>query len=83
MDVMHGKWKLSIVGCSGYKPMHYSEILRKIDDISGKVLSRELKDFEMNLLITRKVLDIQPISVEYSITDYGATLQELTEIIVQ
>ncbi|QES88347.1 winged helix-turn-helix transcriptional regulator [Rhizosphaericola mali] len=81
MDVISGKWKLSIIACLCYKPMRYSEILREIYGISGKVLSRELKDLEMNQLIKRKVLDIQPISVEYSITDYGATLQKMTEVI--
>ncbi|WP_313581199.1 helix-turn-helix domain-containing protein [Chishuiella sp.] len=81
MDVLNGKWKVSIIACLCYKSMRYSELLREVKGISGKVLSRELKDLEMNLLIERKVLQSKPISVQYEITEYGASLKELTQVI--
>lgn len=81
MYVLNGKWKVSIIACLCYKSMRFSELLREVHGISGKVLSRELKDLEMNHLISRKVLESQPISVEYEITDYGSTLKSLTHAI--
>ncbi|WP_313385043.1 helix-turn-helix domain-containing protein [Chishuiella sp.] len=81
MDVLNGKWKVSIIACLCYKSMRYSELLREVKGISGKVLSRELKDLEINLLIERKVLQPKPISVQYEITEYGASLKELTQAI--
>lgn len=81
MDVLNGKWKVSIIACLCYKPMRYSELLREVKGISGKVLSRELKDLEINLLIERKVLQSKPISVQYEITEYGSSLKELTQVI--
>jgi len=81
MDVIHGKWKVSIIACLCFKPMRYSELLREVRGISGKVLSREMKDLEMNKLITRTVLDTQPITVQYEITEYGESLKQLTEVI--
>jgi DNA-binding HxlR family transcriptional regulator len=83
MDVLGGKWKISIVTCLCYNPRRYSELLKLVDGISGKVLSRELKDLEMNKLITRTVKNTQPISVEYAITDYGNTFKELIQIIAE
>jgi DNA-binding HxlR family transcriptional regulator len=83
MDVLGGKWKISIVTCLCYNPRRYSELLRLVDGISGKVLSRELKDLEMNKLITRTVKDTQPISVEYAITEYGNTFKELIQIMAE
>jgi DNA-binding HxlR family transcriptional regulator len=58
--------------------MRYSELLKEVRDISGKMLSRELKDLETNELIERNVLNTTPVAVEYRITDYGKTLKQLT-----
>lgn len=81
MDVISGKWKVSIIACLCFQPMRYSELLREIKGISGKVLSRELKELETNQLITRNVINTQPITVQYRITDYGNSLRGLTEVI--
>jgi DNA-binding HxlR family transcriptional regulator len=81
MEILNGKWKMSIIACLCYQPMRYSELLKEVKGISGKVLSRELKDLEMNELIERNVLNTAPIAVEYSITDYGKTLKQLTNTI--
>jgi len=81
MDVLSGKWKVSIIACLCYRGMRYSELKREVPGISGKMLSRELKDLEMNKLIERTVETTKPVSVYYKITPYGASLKELTEVI--
>lgn len=81
MDVLSGKWKVSIIACLCYQPMRYSELLKEVNGISGKMLSRELKDLEMNKLIIRKVLDTKPVTVTYQISEYGRSLKELTNVI--
>ncbi|WP_029284561.1 helix-turn-helix domain-containing protein [Pedobacter sp. R20-19] len=81
MDILNGKWKMSIIACLCYKPMRYSELLKEVRGISGKVLSRELKDLEVNELIERIVLSTAPVAVEYRITDYGNSLRDLTNTI--
>jgi len=81
MDILKGKWKMSIIACLCYRPMRYSELQREVRGISGKVLSRELKDLEMNGLIDRTVLNTAPVAVEYRITEYGNSLKELTDTI--
>lgn len=78
MDVIGGKWKISIIACLCFEPMRYSELLREIEGISGKMLSRELKDLEINDLIIRKELNTNPISVVYELSEYGESLKELT-----
>lgn len=81
MEILNGKWKMSIIACLCYKPMRYSELLKEVKGISGKMLSRELKDLEVNELITRNVLSTAPVAVEYQITDYGQSLKDLTNVI--
>ena len=77
MDILNGKWKVSIMACLCFKKMRYSELLFEVKGISGKMLSRDLKELEMNGLIKRTVLDTQPITVEYEKTKYGATLDKV------
>jgi DNA-binding HxlR family transcriptional regulator len=81
MEILNGKWKMSIIACLCHQPMRYSELLKDVNGISGKMLSRELKDLEMNELIERNVLNTAPVAVEYRITDYGNTLRQLTNTI--
>lgn len=83
MDVLGGKWKISIVTCVCFHPRRFSELLKLVNGISGKVLSRELKDLEMNKIISRTVKDTQPVTVEYALTEYGATFQDLIQIMAQ
>ncbi len=79
MDVLNGKWTISIVATLCYSPKRYSDILYGVKGISGKMLSRELKDLEANRLVKRTVLDTQPVTVQYALTDYGMKLKEVIE----
>jgi DNA-binding HxlR family transcriptional regulator len=81
MDILNGKWKVSIIACLCYRKMRYTDILREVNGISGKMLSRDLKELEANLLITRTVVSTQPITVEYKLTEYGETLKNLINVI--
>jgi DNA-binding HxlR family transcriptional regulator len=83
MDILNGKWKISIIACLGYGKMRYSELLKEVNGISGKMLSRDLKELEINQLITRHVKNTQPITVEYELTEYGATLKEPTKALAE
>ena len=79
MDVLNGKWKIAIISVLAFGERRYSELLREVKGISGKVLSRELKDLEMNLLIKRTILDTQPITVKYELTPYCDKLLPIIE----
>ena len=74
MDVLGGKWKISIISSLGFGKKRYSELLKDVPGISGKMLSRELKDMEMNMLVKRTILEIQPIAVQYELTEYCGNL---------
>jgi len=83
MDVLGGKWRLPIVGILNFKgKMRFTDILRGVNGIGAKMLSKELQDLEANQLLTRTVKQTKPITVEYEITDYGKTLLTLIKEIV-
>jgi len=78
MDALNGKWKIAIVSsicCYGKR--RFSDILNDVEGISNRMLSKELKELELNQLVQRTVLPIQPITVEYELTEHGNTLQRI------
>ncbi len=76
MDVLNGKWKISIITeLCYYNKRRFSDILNDVNGISNKMLSKELKELEINKLVKRTVLDTQPVTVQYELTKYGKTLQ--------
>jgi DNA-binding HxlR family transcriptional regulator len=81
--VLGGKWKISIIACLLYGTKRYSDILREITGISGKVLTRELKEMEVNLLLKRIVSETSPVSVSYELTDYGNSVRPVIEILAE
>lgn len=83
MYVLGGKWKISIVACLLFGPKRYSDILRDVAGISGKMLSRELKEMEINLLVNRSVSDTQPIMVTYALTEYGESIKPVIMILAE
>ncbi len=78
MDLLNGKWKISIIAALYYhSKRRFSDILNDVCGISNKMLSKELKDLEMNKLVNRTVLATQPVTVEYTLTEYGKELQTM------
>jgi DNA-binding HxlR family transcriptional regulator len=78
MDILSGKWKISILSSMCYySTRRFSDLLNDLEGISNKQLSKELKELEMNKLVKRTVLDTQPVTVHYNLTEYGWTLQDL------
>lgn len=71
--VIGGKWRLPIINsiCNGNK--RFREIERSIPGITTRMLSKELKDMEMNKLITRTVYPNSPVLIEYESTGYCKT----------
>jgi DNA-binding HxlR family transcriptional regulator len=77
MFVIGGKWKMPIILSIYQGNKRFNEILNSIPKITNRVLSKELKHLEENLLIDRNVIDGYPVKVEYIINDYGLSLQEI------
>lgn len=78
MDVLSGKWKISIISSICYfNKRRFSDILNDVTGISNKMLSKELKELEINKIVNRTVLDTQPITVQYELTEHGKTLQTI------
>ena len=77
LEVLNGKWKLPIIIALSFGNKRFSEMAREIPGITDRMLSKELRDLEMNELVKRTVHDTVPVVVEYSLTEYGDSLDSV------
>ena len=47
--------------------------------ITAKVLSKELKELEMNEFVVRTVYATMPVTIEYELTEYSQSLNSVIE----
>lgn len=84
MELLSGKWKIQIIGALLQKgTLRFMDLLREVEGIAAKMLSKELQELEINELVKRTVCNTKPITVEYEITDYGKTLEKVIGEIAQ
>lgn len=78
MELLTGRWKFVIIMALWFSgPMRFKELQRVVTGITAKVLTKELRDLEMNDIVSRTVLDTSPISVVYALTEHGKTLDKV------
>lgn len=75
LDLVGGKWKLPITHALTHGPLRFKELQREIGGVTARMLSKELKELEMNDLVRREVYATAPVTVEYSLTEYGKSLK--------
>jgi DNA-binding HxlR family transcriptional regulator len=80
LDVLGGRWKLLIVHYLILRQGQantFKKMEKDIEGISAKMLSKELKSLEANLIVNRTVMNTKPVTIQYSITPYGLEAKEV------
>ena len=80
---INGKWKLSILIAINHGNHRFKDIKESIPKITSRVLSKELKDLEENMMITRTVQDTFPVSIEYRATGYALTIKPVIDMMAE
>lgn len=81
-EVLGGKWKLVILHyLTDGNPKRFNELETIIEGISPKMLIKELKDLEYNLIIKRVQHNTIPPKVEYSLTEYGKSVVPIVSVL--
>lgn len=83
LNVISGKWKLPIIGSLLFNKRRFTEIQKNIPKITPRMLSKELKDLEMNGMITRTVYNTTPVSVEYELSESGKTIADVLDSMLE
>lgn len=77
LEVLSGKWRLPIMITLSFGTKRFSEMAKAIPNITDRMLSKELRELEAHQLIKRTVYDAVPVIVEYSLTPYGSSLDDV------
>lgn len=78
-SIISGKWKILILWYLSNKSLRFSELKRKLPDVTQKMLTNQLRSLEEDGLILRKVYPVVPPKVEYSLSDIGKAMTPILE----
>ncbi|MGZ3872734.1 MAG: winged helix-turn-helix transcriptional regulator [Mucilaginibacter sp.] len=77
--VLNGKWKLPLIFTLSEGPKRFKDIQRSLGDITPKILSKELKELELNEFVVRNVYSTTPVTVTYQLTPYSQSLDKVLQ----
>lgn len=80
MNVINGKWKLAIVATMIKQPRRFNEIERLLQGITPRMISKELKELELNNVV-EKIESVDETTGKttsmYDLTPSGRGLEKL------
>ncbi|ACZ29326.1 transcriptional regulator, HxlR family [Xylanimonas cellulosilytica DSM 15894] len=76
LDRIGDRWTVLTVGALGDGNVRFSELRRRVEGVSHKMLTQTLRALERDGLVRRTVYPEVPIRVEYTLTEAGRTLRE-------
>jgi DNA-binding HxlR family transcriptional regulator len=74
LDIIGGKWAMPIIYHLSKGKLRFKELERNVEGINTRMLVKELKNMEVNGIITREVFATVPPTVEYTLTNKGEKL---------
>lgn len=78
LGILVGKWKpIILLTLLKEGTKRFSDLKRSVPGITQKMLTNQLRDLEDEDIITRKVFAEVPPKVEYSMTEYGKSLEPI------
>ena len=75
LKIIGGKWKIAILYQLNESPCRFGELKKTLHPITQQMLTKQLRELEKNGLISRKVFNVIPPKVEYSLTQFGLSLK--------
>ncbi|WP_236594025.1 winged helix-turn-helix transcriptional regulator [Myroides odoratus] len=77
MATIGTKWKPIIIYAIGIKTLRFGEIFARVEIISKKVLTQQLKELAEDEIVTRTEYNEIPLRVEYKLTEKGIELLKI------
>ncbi|GAA4254412.1 winged helix-turn-helix transcriptional regulator [Dactylosporangium darangshiense] len=74
LSTIGDKWTLAVVAALVDERRRFTDLQRRVDGISHRLLTKTLRDLERDGLVTRSVHAEVPPRVEYALTPLGRTL---------
>jgi len=81
LDVIGGKWKIPILWRLKDRSKRYGELQRSLPKVTHKMLTQQLRELELDEIISRKVYSEVPPKVEYNLTLLGKTVIPVIDLL--
>ncbi|GGS85736.1 transcriptional regulator [Planobispora rosea] len=82
LDRIADKWSLLVIALLDRRSLRFTELRRKIDGVSQRMLTRTLRQLERDGLVSRTVHPTVPPRVDYELTPLGSTLHDTIRALV-
>lgn len=82
LDRIADKWSLLVIAHLDRGTLRFTELRRKIDGVSQRMLTTTLRQLERDGLVHRTVHPVVPPRVDYELTPLGATLHTTIQSLV-
>lgn len=82
LNVINGKWKLPIIAALFYGKNRFKDLQQHIEKITPRMLSRELKELEINGIIERTVYNQNTVLIEYKLTESGKEIIDVIDAMI-
>lgn len=79
MEVLGGKWKMVILRHLLGGTRRFGELHQAMPGVTPRMLTRQLRELELDGLVRREVFPQVPPKVEYSLTELGESLRDITD----
>ena len=76
LDHIAGKWTVLVVDALLEGTMRYTDLSRRIEGVSQKMLTQTLRGLEADGFVTRTMHPTIPPRVDYNLTELGRSLSE-------
>ncbi len=78
LSVIGGRWKPVIIFLLMQNNfLRFGELKKAIDGVTQRMLTQQLRELENDEVVNRKIYAEVPPRVEYSLTNYGRTLEPI------
>ncbi|WP_448002790.1 winged helix-turn-helix transcriptional regulator [Agromyces bauzanensis] len=82
LDRIADKWSLLVIALLDDGTMRFTELKRRIDGISQRMLTVTLRQLERDGMVRRTVHPVVPPRVDYELTDLGRSLHATVQSLV-
>ena len=82
-EVLHGKWKSTLLACIAQGIRRPSALQRSIPSATRRVLNVQLAELEHHGLVSKTIFPELPPRVEYQLTDLGQSLLPVIAVMEQ
>ena len=77
LEQIAGKWKGLIVYHLMGETLRFSELKRRVGEVTQRSLTKQLRELEVDGIVHREVFAVVPPRVDYSLTPKGQELRDV------